>query len=155
MNYYVYALVAWESNVIAAGNFTAPGGNLVNRVAMWDGSQWIPIGPGLNNSVSALAVRGNDLYVGGDFTVAGGKGSAYVARVYLLPLPVLSIVHSDVGTVVSWPSANTADFALEETGSLNAPGSWSPGGYAVSDDGSRKWVTLQATNDAHLFRLRR
>ena len=33
--------------------------------------------------MNALALSGNDLYVGGTFTTAGGKSSAYVARAIL------------------------------------------------------------------------
>ena len=38
--------------------------------------------------VYALAVSGSDLYAGGDFTTAGGKVSAYVAKANLAGTPV-------------------------------------------------------------------
>ncbi|MBL7780010.1 MAG: T9SS type A sorting domain-containing protein [Saprospiraceae bacterium] len=42
---------------------------------------WNAIGSGLNNDVIAMAVSGNDIYVGGLFTDAGGVASAdYIAR---------------------------------------------------------------------------
>jgi len=56
---------------------------------------------------------------GGDFIAAGGKVSAYVARAYLLPLPILSVISSETDLKVSWPSPNTADFTLELRASVS------------------------------------
>jgi hypothetical protein len=51
------------------------------RVAMWDGSGWQQMGAGLNGAVNAIAVTAGGVYVGGDFTVAGGKvAAAHLAR---------------------------------------------------------------------------
>ena len=42
---------------------------------------WLPLGPGLNGPVYAIAVSGTDVYAGGDFTDAGGNANAdYIAR---------------------------------------------------------------------------
>jgi hypothetical protein len=38
------------------------------------------LGSGMNNTVSALAVSGTNLYAGGDFTNAGGATANYTAR---------------------------------------------------------------------------
>lgn len=66
------------------------------------------------------AVSGNELCVGGWFTLASGKVSANVARAYLRPLPMLSIFHADENVKVSWPAFDTAGFTLEQAGSLTA-----------------------------------
>ena len=52
----------------------------VSNIAKWDGSTWAALGTGLNNGVNALAVNGNNVYVGGAFTTAGGNAANYVAR---------------------------------------------------------------------------
>ena len=62
--------------LIAGGSFTTAGGVPANRIARWDGTQWSPLGSGCSSSVNALAVfndgSGDELYVGGDFSSAGG-----------------------------------------------------------------------------------
>src|SRR6185436_11392597 len=66
--------------------FTTAGGNPATNVAKWNGSSWSALGsgignvPGQNTEVNALAVSGNDLYVGGRFTAAGGLAATNVAK---------------------------------------------------------------------------
>src|SRR5439155_17091674 len=123
-----------------------------------DGSSWTALGSGMNGGVGALAVSGSDLYAGGGFTTAGGKASAYIARAYLLTLPTLSVLRSSTpqgGIMVSWPSADTASFTLEQAGTLAPPASWVTNAASITADGTNKSVTLPATNSPQFFRLRR
>ena len=115
------------------------------------------LGSGMNGSVVALAMSGSELYVGGDFTTAGGKLSTYIARAELPTLtpPTLSVLRSGTDVVVSWPSADTDGFALEQAGTLAAPVNWVANAATVTDDGTAKSVSLPATNSLQLFRLRR
>jgi hypothetical protein len=108
----------------------------------------------MSSFVQALAVSGSDLYAGGDFTTAGGKVSAYVARAYLPTLPALSLLRSGSEVVVSWPSVDTTGFTLEQAGALASPPSWITNTASVTDDGFNKSVTLPATSSAQFFRLR-
>jgi hypothetical protein len=154
----VYALAVSGSDLYAGGAFTAAGGSAANYIAKWDGSAWSALGSGMNGLGSALAVSGSDLYAGGAFTTAGGKVSAYTARAYLLPLPTVSVRRSSIplgGITVSWPSADTADFSLQQAGTLTAPASWVSNTATITDDGTKKSVTLPATNPAQFLRLRR
>jgi hypothetical protein len=101
-----------SDNLYAGGWFTATGdgATTLNNIARWNGSSWSALGSGTDGIVRALAVSGSgpayaleanlqpmgggggvapdSLYVGGDFTRAGDKFSAYLAqwslhRVYL------------------------------------------------------------------------
>jgi hypothetical protein len=154
----VYALAVSGSNVYVGGGFTTAGGGPANSIAKWDGTTWTALGSGMtgyNAYVNALAVSGSDLYAGGFFTIAGGKVSAYVARAYLPTLPTLSVLRAGTNVMVSWPSADTAGFALEQAAVLAAPATWASNGTSVIDDGTNKSVTLPSTNSAQFFRLRR
>ena len=78
-------------------------GNIfVNYIARWDGSVWQPLGNGISNHVYALTMYKNLIAVGGRFTVAGAKVSAYLA-LRGVPLPADLNCDDDV---------NLADFAI-------------------------------------------
>jgi len=85
MDGYVFALAASGTNLYAGGNFVTAGGVSANYIAKWNGSAWSALGSGVEAgavypSVRALAVSGSDLYVGGDFTVAGGSSANRIAK---------------------------------------------------------------------------
>ena len=72
------AVVDASSNLYIGGDFIVAGGVVANRIAKWNGSNWSALNSGLGGaggdyglSVYALAVSGNDLYAGGNFTTAG------------------------------------------------------------------------------------
>jgi len=39
-----------------------------NKIAKWDGSAWSPLGKGTENTVTAIAISGSNVYAGGNFT---------------------------------------------------------------------------------------
>lgn len=82
----VSALAVSGGDLYAGGGFTNAGGTAANQIARWNGTHWSALGSGLGGSsnsipaVYALAVSGNDLYVGGRFTNAGGIAAINIAR---------------------------------------------------------------------------
>jgi hypothetical protein len=155
----VRALALSGNDLYAGGNTYLLGDRSRSSIAKWTGTSWITLASGimgdLHSGVSALAASGGDLYVGGSFSDAGGKFSPFLARAYLPDLPALSVSRSGSAVRVSWPSAGTADFALEQSGALSVLGSWIANTGTVTDDGVKKSVALPATNSARFFHLRR
>jgi hypothetical protein len=82
----VLAMAVCGSNLFVGGSFITADGTATN-LAMWNGTNWSAVGSGLDEpyfvhlpGVSALASLGNDLYVGGSFSVAGGTPATNVAK---------------------------------------------------------------------------
>jgi hypothetical protein len=162
LNNTVYALTASGGSLFVGGYFTTAGGLAASNVAKWTGTNWSTLGSGMgggNNSpapyVYSLAVLGNDLYAAGTFTTAGRKASAYIARAYLPPLPILSVLRSQPNMTVSWPSSYAPEFVLEQAEIMAALPTWVSNTDSVKDDGTNRSISVQATNESRFFRLRR
>jgi hypothetical protein len=153
----VGSLVLVGSNLYALGDFKNAGGRPGNYLAKWDGTYWSTLGAGIDSPGygGSLAVWGNDLYVGGYFRTAGAKFSPYLARVYLLPLPSLSIACSGAVATLGWPSASASDFSLEQSSAATGSAGWILANAPVFNDGTNSSALLPVTNSAQFFRLRR
>ncbi len=86
VNNSVYAVATSGQYVYVGGSFTLAGGATANRIARFDlnSQTWSSLGTGSANGVGgqvrALAVSGNYVYAGGNFTTAGGQAAANIAR---------------------------------------------------------------------------
>jgi hypothetical protein len=80
-----YAVAVHPSGqVFVGGDFTEIGGLPYAHIAMWDGEDWHAIG-GTDGDVSALVLRGDELYVGGGFSQVGdGVAAIRVAKYHVL-----------------------------------------------------------------------
>jgi hypothetical protein len=84
----VSAIAISGSNVYVGGQFTSAGGVSVNNIALWNGSSWSTLctgtgltgGGGFGTFVLAIEVVGTDVFVGGNFTNAGGVSASRIAR---------------------------------------------------------------------------
>jgi trimeric autotransporter adhesin len=81
----VYALAVSGNDVYVGGVFNQAGSVSANNVARYDGTGWNNLGGGVSfggssGVVYALAVSGNDVYVGGFFSQAGSVSANNVAR---------------------------------------------------------------------------
>lgn len=82
---FVHAVTDGPDGVYAGGSFDHGGATATSAVARWDGAKWNPLGQGLvdgsyRGAVDALLTIGNDVYVAGKFTRAGGITTTNIAR---------------------------------------------------------------------------
>jgi hypothetical protein len=141
----VSSLAASGSALYVGGSFTNISGvNALGRIAKWDGSQWRALGSSVSRilpaswSVSRIAVSGDDVYMVGTFTYAGGRPSAAFAHwnetVSFVP-PVIRLLntgidglgrfHFDIGGLVSGSytvnaSTNLTDWESIYTGDASS-----------------------------------
>lgn len=89
----VYALAQQGENVYIGGSFSSAGGVKASSIARWNPhtGEWTSLRGGVSGCtglfiagcrpvVYAIAVDGNDVYVGGNFTSAGGVAANGIAR---------------------------------------------------------------------------
>ncbi|RLE18851.1 MAG: hypothetical protein DRJ65_20900, partial [Acidobacteria bacterium] len=88
----IYAFAVYDdgtgSALYAGGWFVTAGGITVNRIARWNGAGWSALsgssGFGTNDYIRALAVYDNGtgpaLFVGGNFSMAGGQSANFIAK---------------------------------------------------------------------------
>jgi hypothetical protein len=77
-----------NGNLFISGFFTSvggaggPGGTAASGVAMWNGTSWSALGPGITayNDLSMAFASNGDLYVGGQFYQAGDVSTSNVAK---------------------------------------------------------------------------
>ena len=84
----VYCLAVNGQDLFVGGNFTQAGGVTRRCIAKWSGTGWSSLDSGLDDDLSGpqgrsalgLMVVGPDLYVGGEFDIAGGIGVLNIAK---------------------------------------------------------------------------
>jgi hypothetical protein len=81
----IYALAVMNNNIYAGGRFARAGDTQVNGIARWDGKTWTGLGEGVRTGiyegvVRVLAIHKEDLYVGGQFMMAGDITAHNIAR---------------------------------------------------------------------------
>jgi hypothetical protein len=76
----VSALTVYNGELIAGGRFHTAGGVDVNSIARWNGSNWQPLGGGINQEVLSLTVYNGELIAGGSYVEAGGVSAKCIAR---------------------------------------------------------------------------
>lgn len=92
----------------AGGSFSTAGGASVNALARWNRTSWSGMDKGLSDQVTAMVMRGRDLFVGGDFMLAGTLAAVHFCRwSYLTEAPSIYFTSPEVGAVFVAPAAIT------------------------------------------------
>lgn len=91
---------------------------------------------------------------GGQYTMDTGFWSAAIA-VQTAGAPRLSVVRVGGNVIISWPSADSVGFIVEQSGTPGTLASWSTSGATLTDNGTTKSMTVPATPGYKFFRLRK
>lgn len=85
----VNAIVFYDGKLTIGGYFDHAGETKVEGIATWNGTAWVPVGGGVQSeyehsigTVTSLAVRNKELYVGGLFAHAGGQSDPGTAPTF-------------------------------------------------------------------------
>lgn len=79
-NDWVYSSIVYNGDLIVGGKFTGVGGVSADHIARWDGTNWTPLGLGVNGKVNALTIYKGNLIAAGEFTTAGGLPVNFLAQ---------------------------------------------------------------------------
>jgi hypothetical protein len=145
-------------NLYAGGAFTHAGGLVANRIAKWDGTSWFPLDEaggltnGVNGLVRSIAIGNTGIYVGGDFTVAGGTNAYYAALYNTAGNPDtwedLDILWT-VGNVYSIDFANNTVFI---GGGFFKNNGW-PGNGIIKKEGNGNWEAMGSGSPLGVYKL--
>ena len=147
----------------AGGDFVQVDGQVVNRIARWDGAGWGSLADGVSGPVKALVVHddgsGPALYAGGSFTQAGGGVVNHIARWDGTAWSSLGAgVHPDVDSLAVFDAGSGPE--LYAGGGFNAAGgvpasriarwngaSWAPLGAGLVAASGETRVRAMAVHD--------
>jgi len=78
-------LLEFNGELYAGGRFGFAGGTILNPqeapyIAKFNGTQWLPVGEGMDWTVTDMTIYEGDLIVSGYFTQAGAVSANYIAR---------------------------------------------------------------------------
>jgi hypothetical protein len=81
-NAQIFDLQTYNNELYACGVFTIAGGQQINSIAKWNGTDWCGLGFNASNNgwVYSMAVLNNELFIGGAFDIINGDTMNYVAK---------------------------------------------------------------------------
>ena len=131
-------------NLYVGGSFSQAGGLSANNIAKWDGNNWSTLDEpggitnGVNNTVSAIAIGNDGIYVGGAFSVAGGTNAKFAAKYNSLGSWESLGVQWTYGGILSIAITSEHIYMSGVFSILNG----APGNGIVRDDGSGGWEAV-------------
>lgn len=102
----VYAIVFYDSLIVAGGSFDSAGGIPVNNIAAWNGTEWSALGNGVNGAVYALAVFNSNLYAGGNFDSPSNGIAEFNPTLKIIP----PLINND--SINIFPNPNKGQFTV-------------------------------------------
>lgn len=131
----VYSIAISGSNIYTGGQFTTAGiTSGVNNIAVWNSGVWSALGTGITSSgqliVDTIAISGSNVYVGGEFTTAGGITGVNNIAVW----NTSSVAWSALGTGVTGGSPSVVQTIAISNGNVYVGGQFTiAGGISASN----------------------
>jgi hypothetical protein len=161
---WVYALAASDDALYAAGYFRNAGGVAATNIARWNGNSWSALGSGISGNGSdylsavvwALALSGDDnLYAGGNFSVVGTNGCAFVAEaLFSRSSHDLALKRLGGGTnIITGFGTPGYSYALDLATNLTPPIDWIPQTTNTQPGVNLVFTNLNASSQA-IYRTR-
>lgn len=75
-----HQMMVYNAELYVVGNFEQAGGQTVNGIAKWNGTNWMSMGDGFNNTVYSISVFNDEIIVGGSFTESNGTTLNRIAK---------------------------------------------------------------------------
>ena len=119
-----YYLCQFQGQLVAAGTFVNPTNSAMRNIALWNGSDWQPIGGGLDYGVFAVAGNQQNLFALLQFTGTDGLSKTRIMRWD-------GVVWSRLGTD-DFQAANGGYLFLDASGNLYYSGFFSGVGSTVA-----------------------
>lgn len=144
----VFALASDGIRLYIGGAFTKAGDVSANNIVSWDGERWqiLGTGPGIlngvNGIVNAIAVDGDIIYVGGQFTNAGGTPVQNLAR-----YSISSRTWANMSSGISGTNAFVSTILVDGNqvyvgGTFSRAGNASANNIAVWNKEDQRWSVL-------------
>ncbi len=133
-----------SSLLYAGGDFTTAGTNAVNNIAEWDGTNWLTLGSGFNNTVYALTSLGSTVYAGGSFNASGTNPVSRVAKWDGTNWVALGAgLNSDVNALAVWGNDLYAggNFTRSGTNVMNYIAKWDGTNWSSLGSGTDGFVS--------------
>lgn len=116
--------------------------NMANRITRWDGSSFNQLGTGLNSFGWALETDGTDLFVGGQFTTAGGVTVNRVAKWNGSSWSAMNTGTVGMNNTIYSLLWDEVDSKLYAAGAFTTAGGVSANRVAVWDPSTSTWSAL-------------
>ncbi len=103
----VRAMVACNNKLFIGGIFATANATTNDCIASWNGNTWSSLGSGTDGEVFSLMAHNDTLLVSGDFTIAGNKVAAYLAKWTKVEVPSHVATQSPIPNELNVPRTST------------------------------------------------
>ena len=150
----INSFAIYNDQLVVSGDFWWAGNTDANRIAAWDGSNWIPFGSGINGVVNSLTVYNGKLIAGGEFDTAGEVEANKIAAWDGSNWSPLGIgIDDDVYSLIVYDGKLIAGGRFQNAGGISAKGlaSWDGSNWSSFSDDLTGYIYTMTIKDNELI----